>query len=386
VSERRQAISLGGNEPVGETVDVAVLGGGPAGSCAALSLARAGWCVALVERSRYDLPRIGETLPPEALGLLRALGVADLFHRTEPLPSPGIVSVWGSERPYENDFLFNPWGPGWHIDRPRFDAGLAAAAGAAGAHFYRETRLRSCRRESAGGWALEMTNSSRTIVLRASFLMDATGRACWLGHRLGARRWAADALVGVVGFVGCGGSAWDGDRRTLVEAAEDGWWYSALLPDGRTVAAYMTDADLLPAGPRSLAHEWVLRLEKAPYTRDRLGRAPAPPGLRVLAARSYLTSPLAHDDWLAVGDAASAYDPLSSLGIFKAISTGFAAARAAADALGGESAAPGAYALSVRRDFSAYLRQWEDHYGRERRWPHAAFWRRRHHPAVPSRR
>src|SRR4028118_1738065 len=45
------------------------------------------------------------------------------------------------------------------------------------------------------------------------------------------------------------------DTYTLVEAMPDGWWYSALLADGRLAAAFMTDVDLLaPAlAPRAPA-------------------------------------------------------------------------------------------------------------------------------------
>ena len=35
-----------------------------------------------------------------------------------------------------------------------------------------------------------------------------------------------------------------GSGLTVVEAVEDGWWYTAPLPDGRRVLAFFTDADL----------------------------------------------------------------------------------------------------------------------------------------------
>lgn len=108
-----------------------ILGGGPAGCAAAIQLALAGQEVAILERSQYETQRVGEVLPPGAIPRLHRLGVWDTFDSY--LPSPGIVSVWGNPQPYENDFIFHPYGKGWHLDRRRFDESLAGLACAAGA-------------------------------------------------------------------------------------------------------------------------------------------------------------------------------------------------------------------------------------------------------------
>jgi flavin-dependent dehydrogenase len=59
---------------VSEDFDVVILGGGAAGSAAAIQLAQRGFEVALLERSRYGGRRVGETLPPEAYRFLQASG------------------------------------------------------------------------------------------------------------------------------------------------------------------------------------------------------------------------------------------------------------------------------------------------------------------------
>src|SRR4051812_18404995 len=100
--------------------DVAVAGGGPAGSTVALCLARAGRRVALFEATDFDQDRYGETLPPEINPLLRHLDLWDAFQALQPVPGPGVVSIWGDPLPTKLDFLRGVHGTGWHIDRARF--------------------------------------------------------------------------------------------------------------------------------------------------------------------------------------------------------------------------------------------------------------------------
>ena len=49
----------------------------------------------------------------------------------------------------------------------------------------------------------------------------------------------------------------------IVEAAEDGWWYSAWLPGSVLVVAFMTDADLVPHTRAHAIEQWWRRVERA---------------------------------------------------------------------------------------------------------------------------
>src|SRR4051812_46217267 len=135
------------------TFDVLILGGGPAGCAAAIALARAGRPVAVLERTRYADDRVGETLAPEVSPWLARLGAAEALRAVPGVESPGVVSLWGGAAPGETDFLFNPYGPGRHVDRTRLDAALADAAEAVGAVVVRGFAPARCRR-TADGWEL----------------------------------------------------------------------------------------------------------------------------------------------------------------------------------------------------------------------------------------
>src|SRR5437588_12938894 len=64
------------------TYDALIIGGGPAGAATALSLARAGWTVALVERKAFPRRKVcGEYLSASNWPLLERLGVAEEFDR-----------------------------------------------------------------------------------------------------------------------------------------------------------------------------------------------------------------------------------------------------------------------------------------------------------------
>ena len=352
-----------GEPPALSVRGVVVLGGGPAGAATALELARRGRDVVLLEATRFDGPRFGETLPPEANPLLRRLGVWDAFLGSRPLPSPGTVSAWGSSRPAETDFVANPHGGGWHVDRNRFDGVLCAAAADAGADLRAGVRALRCARGPDRTWTIATSDPAGPV--RARFVVDATGRN---GLRLEPRdgRTVDDALIALFLRFAHDGAARSPDARTLVESSADGWWYTAPLPSGESVAAFTVDPRLYVTHGVGLAEQ----LARAPLTCARVGRARLVASHAVHVSSSLRRAP-AEAGWAAVGDAAAAYDPLSGFGIVK----GLRDALALADALDAD-ACPD-YAAEQRRRFEAYARQRRAYYAHERRWADRPFWRGR---------
>ncbi|MBI3734207.1 MAG: tryptophan 7-halogenase [Chloroflexi bacterium] len=270
--------------------------------------------------------------------------------------------------------MFNPYGHGWHIARNRFDAMLAQRAEEQGARVYRGADVTACA-PSPGGWQVAVSIGGQPSALNAAFLVDATGRAASVARRLGARRVTADRLTGIAGFFADRRDPAARDSRTLVEAAPDGWWYSAELPDDRLIAVYLTDADLLPKGRLDVGY-WQARLAQTTHTRGRVSGG-ALESLRAFNANSSRLDRFSGPGWLAVGDAAAAVDPLSSQGISRALESGLQAAQAIEQYLGGNAEGLPAYARWLERGFEDYLRRRAIYYGWERRWPDSVFWQRR---------
>jgi flavin-dependent dehydrogenase len=323
--------------------DVAVAGAGPAGAVTALCLARRGVRVALFEATDLNNDRYGETLPPEINPLLRELGLWDAFSALHSLEAPGIISRWGSGPPTAQDFISNAHGCGWHIDRNHFDSMLCREAERAGATLFRQRTLRPGE-------------------IQAALLVDASGRA---GMRLDeSHDYERDDMLLAIALR-LSGAKWP-DTRTIIETTPQGWWYTSPLPQGNTMAMFFTDPDVYACEGIAIGEQ----LETAPLTCARL--APA----RILSSRVVRVASACRvrmygDRWLAVGDSASAYDPISGRGIFKALRHGAAAADAILNG------AQADYAARVRREFCEYARQRRMYYASERSWPESVFWSRR---------
>jgi flavin-dependent dehydrogenase len=113
------------------TYDLLVAGGGPAGTSAAITAARLGGRVLLLERGRFPRQKVcGEFVSPEALGLLESLlaghPAGEALLRSAPRIRQARVFVSG------HCLEFPLAAPGASISRFDFDAALWQAAEAAG--------------------------------------------------------------------------------------------------------------------------------------------------------------------------------------------------------------------------------------------------------------
>ena len=145
--------------------------------------------------------------------------------------------------------------------------------------------------------------------------------------------------------------------------------------------AFMTDADLLPAQQSQLQAYWLGQLQDTVQTRARaagltLEHLVQP--LRWVAAGSEVLECSSGARWLATGDAALSFDPLSAQGIYQALRSGLLAAKTIEAAFRGDNGAAAEWSSRNRHSFEGYLRTRQAYYGLERRWPGSAFWQRRH--------
>ena len=233
-------------------------------------------------------------------------------------------SAWAGTEPEWHGHGMEVHAPSIGVDRPSLEEELLALARLANVEVFQD------RASGIGGgpgeWVLS-TNDTRHPEHKSRFVIDATGRRAAIARRLGAKvefgpplvaRLKTLANVQLTGLV--------------IEATENGWWYALPHPSGGSTVAFLGTPGAEPDAPRLL-----------PVREDGFGDALA------LDARSARLSHFVGERWLAAGDAASAYDPVSSQGLFDALSSGFFAGNAAVDALAGRSEALQAYGSLVMR-------------------------------------
>lgn len=355
--------------------DVAIVGGGPAGSTLGLLLARSGCSVAVLERTDHSDFRIGESLPPAVEPRLRRLALWERVVATRPQPVAGVLSAWGSDELHSSSFITSPQLQGWHIDRSRFDAALSAAAEQAGARVFRRCAVQGLMRTQSGSWLLDLASEPERWQLEAQFVVDASGRMAEIARKTGAHRVQIDNLVAISSFT----NTKSAHLPSLVEARPNGWWYTAQLPDDRVVAIFFTDADVCAREGLTDPEVYRSLWDQTEHTRARLNDAVPSSSLRVFPAATHRLRSASGDGWLAIGDAAIGRDPLSSSGIDFALASAERAFFALQALAAGHTNSLAAYDADLQRDFGAYIKQRTAFYSMEQRWPKAIFWPRRRH-------
>ncbi|HEU4728896.1 MAG TPA: FAD-dependent oxidoreductase, partial [Kofleriaceae bacterium] len=300
---------------------------------------------------------------------LARLGVWEQFLADGPTPSPEIRSAWGSTELAAREHIYNPYGPAWHVDRARFDALLARAAREAGADVSLGTRVHRCEREPAG-WLLAVERAGARETVSARFVIDATGRAARMARTAGARRIDHDGMVALVGRTAHGAAS---PTVIMIESARDGWWYSAPVPGGGLVVAFMTDAELLGRSADTTEH-WRRALDDTIHTRGRLASSQLDGAVRVTSASTSSHDRVAGPGWVGAGDAAFALDPLAGQGVFKALESGWRAADVARTALASDHVPVAALQHDADDRVARFLAMRRTYYESETRWPDAPFW------------
>ena len=346
-------------------VEVAVVGGGPAGALTAMLLAGLGHDVAVLERApRWRWRACGVFSSPASITALRRLGVAEaeLARVAQPLAAMEVVSQAGTRfaLTYGGSSSLSDSAVGF--DRSALDPLLLSLAAAAGAHV----------REGVAVERVDLDGGRPRLVPVAASGLPATTARIVVGAD-GLRSTVASA-AGVVRRPAIGPRAaltfhvrdpgLHGRARMIV--IRDGYVGLAPVPGGRINVGIVVGGSWFAAmrryGGGGVARD-ILRLAMARAWPDQLDKA-EPPGrsdvpLDPLDHVAGVT-PLAHavgrragDGWLLVGDAAGFLDPFTGEGLHRAIRSAELAAESVHAALArGRVGSLAAYESAMRREFA----------------------------------
>jgi flavin-dependent dehydrogenase len=308
--------------------DFCIVGAGVAGLAAAHKLRSAGARVAILSSVEAGNGfKHGDYLPHSAARLLRDLNLESLLLENGIPDFSGIQSCWGIDELISTDFVPNTNERGWLIDRWSFDRSFQAEVQNKGAAFFYGKLKRAKRRN--GSWQVD----GGEIEIEADWVIDASGRSAHFATAQGAIRHDDDPQFSVVRWFQA--EARDNCSSPIVEAVQNGWWYTALLPKSIRVVTFQGEASVVAPMCRSLG-DWTSCLKESRHVGPRIWFARELTRPRFLQANGSYVAPAAGINWLAVGDAALSFDPISSQGIFSALYTGLRAAEAVMSGTGVE--------------------------------------------------
>jgi flavin-dependent dehydrogenase len=365
---------------VGERLvaDVVVIGAGPAGSTLAARLVQLGFDVVLLEREEFPRPRLGESLTPGVLPLLRLTG-ADQRVAAAGFPPVESVLVDWEDGPRERR---EGRAQGVLVDRGRFDLLLLDHARSLGARVLQPAAV-SNRDGDGERWALQVDCAGQSLRVDAAYLAVAGGRGRGIAPR---RTPTGPRTVSLYAY-------WHTGERSLrprVQALDDSWCWSVPLPGGSANVLVFVDPERLRASRSAEAcyHELV---GESAIARDLDGARLAGP-VRAADATPFHDARSATAGAIKVGDAAVSVDPISSSGVQRAVQTALAGAvvvntilRRPADA----DVARRYYRNSLRRASDRHRAWAAAHYAAAATRRASPFWTRRARrgpaPATPAR-
>jgi flavin-dependent dehydrogenase len=345
--------------------DAIVAGAGPAGISAASALSRRGHRVMLADKIR-PIHKIGEALPGAALRILQCLDFPVPTMGGPHATIGGNLSAWGSDKLTATDFIGDPSGVGWRLDRNLFEAELLCAAVRHGV-VYRETRVAAVEPHESG-WNLRFDDGG---LESARWVVDATGRRGSLARRMGTKRFYELPLIALytishtdVAFP---------SNRTVIESVPDGWWYAAQLPSRCAIVGLHTHS-AEAAAIRSNPSRWIRRMSETRHIAPMVNGSLRNELLQPALASGSRVEQFFGDRWISSGDAALSFDPISGQGIFSALLSGLEAGLAVSDVLSGRTGAMEEYCARMETVWNTYRARRRLVYREERRWPKTPFW------------
>ncbi|HWC78098.1 MAG TPA: NAD(P)/FAD-dependent oxidoreductase [Blastocatellia bacterium] len=323
--------------------DVIVVGGGPAGSSAAIELAQAGCRVLVLESKRMPREKLcGEFITPECQPALARLGILDELPALGARTITGLTLTAATGRQISTSFraVSSQADFGIGLSRALLDQALFERARRAGAHCLEGFRVKRCLFESglpSGVRATSLSNA-HTYTFNAPLIIDASGRNSRLtvargertGGRRGSRLYAFKAhLRGVEGV----------NDAVELYFFRRGYGGLSRVENGLVNLCFIVSESTLKAtagDPTKILRETIISNSVA---RDRLASARVEGKWHSCGPLRFGRKPLARDGIIAVGDASGMIDPFTGTGIQMALRTGEMVAQSVVYALGKEAAA-----------------------------------------------
>jgi FADH2-dependent halogenase len=308
--------------------DVIIIGGGPAGSSAAITLAQEGRRVLVLERDKFPRFHIGESLLPYNVPIFKALKVWHKLEGGSFMPKRGAQFESGDgDRNVRVNFsegVYTECPAAIQVERSRFDHILLEHARESGA----EVRENSTVLEHAihsDGVSVKVRGSDGTETEeRAAFLIDASGLGNFTANREGLRKvYPTHKKVAIFShFTGMDMPTGEEYGDIIIVRRKNSWcWLIPLSPE-KTSVGLVVDAAEFKASGQKPEELFQAAVAGTPAVQKRMVNATRVGDMRVLSDFSYSNDVLVSPRLLRAGDASGFIDPIFSSGVFLATTSG----------------------------------------------------------------
>lgn len=320
-------------------MDALIIGGGPAGVSAAITLRQRGFDARIVERHTFPRYHIGESLIPEGVRVLRALGLEDRVAAEGFVVKPGArffdraagidVNLTFADAPRDEDAPI-----AWQVERDRFDEIMLDGARDAGVDVRCPARVLDVLAPGSDGVDVKVEDADGEHTWRAKVVIDTSGHKSVCARRFGLRKRLAGlethAFFGYFEGLTCAEGANGGN--VVIGFTEGGWLWGIPLRNGITSVGLVLGAEVA-RGEKSDPKALLLDRAQAclPYPEDL--SAALRSEVEAYGAINYAATTYALDRVVLAGDAAAFLDPVFSTGVYLGLWGAREAALAVADGL-----------------------------------------------------
>ncbi len=288
------------------------------------------------------------------------------------------VSAWGTNDWTYNDSINNLEGGGWHILRHKFDAALRQIAKQNGATFF-SSKLNNITPKAENNFRYQVTlqnNSSKNLpkMISSKWIVDASGRSSCVLKKMGVIHQQFENQMAAIAWLKPKQN--DMDKTTRIKSVEKGWWYTAPLPDESRVVSFHGLPNEVAAMVKN-NELFTQQFNAANIYQYSINSLDIVEGIKAKYAHVSLADKFAGENWLAVGDAALSFDPLSSQGIFFALYSGIRGAEtiaAATEAPNNLNGILDSYKEKVKSVFVQNQQMRKLHYTMEQRYTKLPYW------------
>jgi len=312
---------------MGEFFDIAIIGGGPAGSTAGTLLAKQGWNVVLLEKDKFPRFKIGESLLPGSLRTFERMGVKEKIDRADVIVKHGgkIISACGTR---SNRFLFCDafrcrYPTAYQVERSMFDQLLLDHAANTGCQVWQGTQVTDAAFDQDG---VTVRTIDRTI--RARFLIDCSGRNSLVGSHFKLRQNYPHLrkFSLFAHFEGVDREAGIDGTLTQMIRGKDRWIWIIPITSKKTSIGVVLDAQTFRRMKLEPEAAFNQILQENPKVREKMSQARRITDVHATGDFSFRNQRFVGEHWVLAGDAAGFIDPVWSSGVFIAVLSGEKAA------------------------------------------------------------